>query len=159
MKKTLVTLATLAILATTVGMTAQAASTKLDVNSDGFIDSVDASRVLKEYALISSGKDTSFNKTQLHLADYDYNGIIDSADAAGIMQVYAKNAVGDTQPVTELEFAAIAIKDDKPEVIATYSSWEEAKYTTQWHKERASMKGWGEYKYRVEIWFVSYDGR
>lgn len=157
MRKALITLATLATLATTVGMTAQAASTKIDVNSDGFIDSVDASMVLKEYALISSGKDTTFTKTQLHLADYDNNGMIDSVDAAGIMQVYAKNAVGDTQPVTELEFAAIAIKEGKPEVIATYSSWEEAQYATQWHKERAQMKGWGEYKYRVEIWFVSYD--
>ena len=66
MRKALVTLATLATLAATVGMTAQAASTKLDVNSDGFIDSVDASKVLKEYALISSGKDTTFTKTQLH---------------------------------------------------------------------------------------------
>jgi Na+-translocating ferredoxin:NAD+ oxidoreductase RNF subunit RnfB len=159
MKKALITLATLATLATTVGMTAQAASTKLDVNSDGFIDSVDASMVLKEYAAISSGKDTSFNKTQLHLADYDNNGMIDSVDAAGIMQVYAKNAVGDTQPVVELEFAAIAIKGGKPEVIATYSSYEEAQYTTQWHKERARMKGWGEYKYRVEVWFVSYDSK
>ena len=61
-----------------------------DVNNDGFVNAVDASLVLKEYAMISIGKDTSFtDRKQLRASDVDCDGKIDSADASIILAYYA----------------------------------------------------------------------
>lgn len=61
-----------------------------DVNNDGFVNAVDASLVLREYAMISIGKDTSFtDRKQLRASDVDCDGKIDSADASVILAYYA----------------------------------------------------------------------
>lgn len=60
-----------------------------DVNGDKLIDSVDASRILAEYAAVSSGKDSKFSELQFKAADVDKNGMTDSVDASKILAYYA----------------------------------------------------------------------
>lgn len=65
-------------------------SSKGDVNGDGRVDSVDASAVLAEYALISSGKKGSFTAEQAAAADWNGDGNTDSVDASAILAEYAR---------------------------------------------------------------------
>lgn len=60
---------------------------KGDVNSDGIIDSVDASYVLSAYAKASIGERHFLNK---EIADFDSDGVIDANDASAILSYYAK---------------------------------------------------------------------
>lgn len=62
---------------------------KGDVNDDGYIDSVDASAVLAEYAAISSGNKSYFNDLQKKSADVNSDGYIDAVDASTILAYYA----------------------------------------------------------------------
>lgn len=62
---------------------------KGDVNRDGFVDSVDASLVLKHYSLVSTDKKGVLDESQIELADIDKNGVIDSIDSSAILAVYA----------------------------------------------------------------------
>ena len=59
-----------------------------DVNSDGYVDAVDASSVLAEYAKRSTNKG-DYTEDQAKLADVDTNGIVDSVDASKILAYYA----------------------------------------------------------------------
>jgi len=60
-----------------------------DVNRDGFVDSVDASLVLRHYSLVSTDKEGIFDELQATLADIDDNGVIDSIDSSAILAIYA----------------------------------------------------------------------
>ncbi|MBR6966931.1 MAG: leucine-rich repeat protein [Ruminococcus sp.] len=60
-----------------------------DVNNDGFIDAVDASAVLAEYASLSGGGSGSFTDAMKKAADIDGNGITDAVDASNILAYYA----------------------------------------------------------------------
>ena len=60
-----------------------------DVNGDKLIDSVDASKVLAEYAAVSSGKASKLSETAFKAADVDKNGMADSVDASKILAYYA----------------------------------------------------------------------
>ncbi|WP_295078508.1 GDSL-type esterase/lipase family protein [Ruminococcus sp.] len=73
-----------------------------DVNSDGFVDAVDASSVLAEYAKRSTGEG-SFTDAQAKLADVDVNGIVDSVDASKILAYYAylSSSTGSVKPIEE----------------------------------------------------------
>lgn len=64
-----------------------------DVNMNGKVDAVDASKVLSCYAEISTGKDGGLNDEQLELADFDGNGKIDAVDASKILALYAARSV------------------------------------------------------------------
>ena len=82
---------------------APAAAAKLgDINSDGYVDAVDASGVLKEYARVSVGKGT-FTDAQKKAADVDKNGILDSVDASKILKYYAylSNSQSDKKTLEE----------------------------------------------------------
>ena len=61
-----------------------------DVNRDLKVDSVDASLVLKHYALMSVGKDGLFDEAQQLTADVNNDGTITSVDASQIMVIYTK---------------------------------------------------------------------
>ena len=63
---------------------------KGDVNGDNCVDSVDASTVLKEYALASSGQESIFDEHQSTAADWNGDNNIDSVDASAILSEYAK---------------------------------------------------------------------
>ncbi|MBR5684437.1 MAG: hypothetical protein IKW96_14380 [Ruminococcus sp.] len=60
-----------------------------DVNNDGGINAVDASLILREYALLSSGKSKSFSAAQKKAADIDENGITDAVDSSLTLSYYA----------------------------------------------------------------------
>ena len=64
--------------------------TRGDVNGDSKVDSVDASAVLAEYALLSSGKKGKFTEEQSKAADWNSDGNIDSVDASAILAEYAR---------------------------------------------------------------------
>lgn len=61
-----------------------------DVNYDSFIDAVDASMVLGEYASMSTGEMSSFDKYQQFVGDYNGDNIIDAVDATFILIEYAR---------------------------------------------------------------------
>ncbi len=65
-----------------------------DVNDDGTIDASDASKVLEEYAAISTGNDSLFNDKQKKAADVNADGKIDSSDASSILEYYASASTG-----------------------------------------------------------------
>lgn len=60
-----------------------------DINNDGRIDSVDASAILREYSIISSGNGSEFDGNQASAADVDGDGKIDSVDASAVLAYYA----------------------------------------------------------------------
>lgn len=61
-----------------------------DVNSDDYVDAVDSSMALIEYASLSAGKSGTFDIYQMFAGDYDGNGMIDSVDATMILIEYAR---------------------------------------------------------------------
>lgn len=65
-----------------------------DVNGDGVIDSSDASCVLEEYALISTGSQGAFGGVKMAAADINADGAVDSSDASLILEFYAFLSVG-----------------------------------------------------------------
>jgi len=65
-----------------------------DVNNDGFVNAVDATNVLVEYAQTSTGGDSTFSDLQKTLADIDKSGIIDAVDATYILSYYAYVSTG-----------------------------------------------------------------
>lgn len=65
-----------------------------DVNNDLYIDAVDASMILGEYALLSSDQEGEFNERQQAAADVNHDGFIDAVDASGILAYYAHISSG-----------------------------------------------------------------
>lgn len=65
-----------------------------DINSDGYINALDASIVLTEYANIATGKSSSFSSTQKTAADVNKDGNTDALDASKILTYYAATATG-----------------------------------------------------------------
>ena len=69
---------------------------KGDVNADGIIDSNDASLVLEEYALASTGEAGKFGEREKMAGDINADGIIGSDDASSILAYYAASSTGGT---------------------------------------------------------------
>ncbi|MDE5618986.1 MAG: hypothetical protein K2I80_00460 [Ruminococcus sp.] len=65
-----------------------------DINDDGFIDSVDATAVLMEYAKLSASNIGTFDENQRKAADLNKDGFTDSVDATLIMMYYAYISAG-----------------------------------------------------------------
>ena len=65
-----------------------------DINDDGFVDTVDATAVLIEYARLSASGKGTFTEVQTKNADIDGNGLVDSVDAAYILSYYAYVSAG-----------------------------------------------------------------
>lgn len=65
-----------------------------DVNFDGTVDSSDASDVLMEYAITSTGGAPAFTALQKLLANVNFDLTIDSADASDILVYYAYTSTG-----------------------------------------------------------------
>lgn len=63
---------------------------KGDVNCDGFVDAVDATFVLSEYARVSTGSPVSFDVYQQFVGDYNNDGFTDAVDATFILAEYAR---------------------------------------------------------------------
>ena len=60
-----------------------------DIDSDGKIDSRDASTILAEYALVSAGGVSTLSSYQKECADIDANSKIDSRDASFVLGFYS----------------------------------------------------------------------
>ena len=60
-----------------------------DVNGDKIVDSVDASLVLRHYALYSTNNDSDFTKEQETAADVNKDAHVDASDASLILKYYA----------------------------------------------------------------------
>lgn len=65
-----------------------------DVNDDKVVNASDASEVLAEYALVSSGKAGTFTENQKKAADFNNDGTINSSDASEILSYYAEISSG-----------------------------------------------------------------
>lgn len=65
-----------------------------DINNDGYIDSSDATDVLKEYAALSTGSKSTLTDIQKKAADIDGDGHIDAKDATAILVYYAALSTG-----------------------------------------------------------------
>lgn len=77
---------------TTVTTTTVSSSTEYtlgDVNNDNLVNAVDASSILKYYALISTSKDGGYNEEQKLAADVDHDGLINAVDASIVLAYYA----------------------------------------------------------------------
>ena len=60
-----------------------------DVDGNGRINAVDASAILKCYALTSTDQKASLGGKQLLAADVNYDGTVDSVDASNVLSYYA----------------------------------------------------------------------
>ncbi len=65
-----------------------------DVNGDNKIDASDASCILSEYSILSTGGNATFNENQKKAADIDNNNAIDSSDASLILSYYSYTSTG-----------------------------------------------------------------
>lgn len=61
-----------------------------DVNCDNFVDAVDSSLVLIEYAEISTSGIPQFDEYQKYVSDFDNDGFINAVDATLILIEYAR---------------------------------------------------------------------
>lgn len=60
-----------------------------DINNDGFVDSDDASIILGEYALLSTGNEGEFTDEEKIKADINYDNNINAVDATNALSYYA----------------------------------------------------------------------
>ena len=65
-----------------------------DVNGDGKVNSIDASRVLEEYATLATTGKSSLTDAQRKAADVNCDGKVDSKDATAIIVMYSNAATG-----------------------------------------------------------------
>lgn len=72
-----------------------------DINGDGTVDAGDASAILKEYAALSIGVDSTFTQQQTIAADMNADGKIDSSDASLILMYYSAISTGERVGITE----------------------------------------------------------
>lgn len=71
-----------------------------DANGDGQVDSLDALKVLQEYANSMTGQESMADEAQLYRMDINENGIVDVLDAQRILKFYAIKAIaGSTESV------------------------------------------------------------
>ena len=100
-----VTTTTLTSAATTTTVTTKPEEYVLgDVNDDKRTDSVDASMILKQYALLSTGSG-NFTDKQKKAADVNTDGLIDAVDASNILAYYTYlSTTDDEKPVGISEF-------------------------------------------------------
>ncbi|MBR6580780.1 MAG: hypothetical protein IKK66_05725 [Ruminococcus sp.] len=65
-----------------------------DITEDGLIDSSDASIILQQYALVSTGKDISVSAAQFEAAKLTDDDVVDASDASVALAYYAYISTG-----------------------------------------------------------------
>ena len=87
-----------------------------DVDNNGIVDAVDASKVLSEYARVSSNAKSTFGEAQKKAADTNKDGFIDAVDASKILALYAYRSTNGTLGFEEYinDPSAAAKKDATP---------------------------------------------
>ncbi len=71
-----------------------------DVDSDGFVTSADASRLLDEYSLMSVSSSQTFTEKQTLTADVNVDGHINAADATAILAYYTYLSTGGKENIS-----------------------------------------------------------
>ena len=104
MRRTFAVFSGLALLCLTIP-TAAALSLG-DVDSDGRVDSNDASLVLSEYALVSTGQPGVFDSDARQAADVNSDGQTDSSDVSLILDYFAYVSTGGDKGLTDYVSAA-----------------------------------------------------
>lgn len=66
-----------------------------DINGDKKVDASDATMVISDYSLISTGERTGLTFSQRKAADMNTDGKIDASDATAILQEYSRLSTGD----------------------------------------------------------------
>lgn len=74
-----------------------------DVNSDGYINAVDASSVLTYYALISTNQDGGYTEAQKLDADVNHDRLINAVDASNILAYYAYTSTNNSETKKSIE--------------------------------------------------------
>lgn len=64
-----------------------------DVNKDGIVDPVDATKVLVEYSYLSMNRPSSFTQYQRIAGDFNRDGTLDVVDASEILITYSINSM------------------------------------------------------------------
>ena len=72
-----------------------------DVLEDGAVNASDASIVLSEYSILSTGKTSSFTEKQMKAADVNGDGKFDSIDATIILAYYSHISTSEYMSVEE----------------------------------------------------------
>ncbi|MBE6862508.1 MAG: glycoside hydrolase family 5 protein [Ruminococcus sp.] len=72
-----------------------------DADSDGVVNSSDASKVLSEYALTATGGESILSDEQFTAADVNMDGVVDSSDASSILGYYAHISTGGSGDILE----------------------------------------------------------
>lgn len=72
-----------------------------DVNGDGKIDANDATRVLVNYSIMSTGGECELDAQQQKAADLNIDGKIDASDATLILQYYSYLSTGGSSKIGE----------------------------------------------------------
>lgn len=70
---------------------------KGDINSDGFVDAVDASLILMEYSTLSTNGISMFSDSQKISADINKDGLTDACDSSLILAFYAYLSTNGTE--------------------------------------------------------------
>jgi hypothetical protein len=98
--------ATTSVTTTTTTTTTPVAIRYGDVNGDKIADAVDASLVLRHYALTSTSDENDFSKEQETAANVNMDDYVDSSDASLILKYYAYSSITD-KPVSIEEYLNI----------------------------------------------------
>ena len=117
------TTANIVIIPETTTTAPQPAGDLGDVNADGAVNALDASLILTEYALIATGKDSSFSNEIKILADVNSDGSINALDASAVLTYYAYTATtNDANPKSLREFfqsQTASKSEETPDVTAS----------------------------------------
>ncbi|MDE6427292.1 MAG: D-alanyl-D-alanine carboxypeptidase family protein [Ruminococcus sp.] len=65
-----------------------------DINNDGFINAVDSTLILTEYAALSTDGVSTFSAEQKKAADTNNDNLVDSVDATSVLSYYAYKSTG-----------------------------------------------------------------
>lgn len=113
---------------------------KLDLDGNRYVDAVDASMALSDYADTSTGKESKFTMTQKILGDFNKDGVINAIDASGILSFYAESSVTSAKNLVQTSIAfSVKVKNDYKGDIdnASFTSYEECmEYIEQDKKTR-----------------------
>ena len=88
-----------------------------DVNGDSLINSQDASLILAEYSLLSTGEKSGFDAEEKNAADMNGDGLTDANDASAILTYYSYASTGGTLGLSEYVSRLSADKVLKARVI------------------------------------------
>lgn len=72
-----------------------------DPNGDGVVDAKDASLILSEYSLLSTGEKATFTSAQKQAADVNTDGLTDSKDSSRILGYYSYLSTGGKETIND----------------------------------------------------------